>query len=237
MQVIHWFLPEQPGRLTGIHILKTGNGALFADKWPAPEAILAETAGSYVLLGNPEALAQEDLRLRIRGSVSAGDEFVPLLKANFPNLRIVEKAVYVLQKAPSLQVSNMDHVRICQLHCDDTHHLWGLSPSSSWITRTWSGPVGLADSSQAFGVFINDQLASVSCTYYVGQTYQDVAVTTERNFQGKGLCTACAAALCREILTKGFLPIWNTALDNPASIRVAEKLGFELVKKYPLYYC
>jgi predicted GNAT family acetyltransferase len=53
-------------------------------------------------------------------------------------------------------------------------------------------------------------------------------VITESTYRGRGLSAACSAALCVPIRRRGHQPTWTTAIDNVASQRVAEKLGFEV---------
>lgn len=233
--VMSWFQPEQPARLTGMHVLNTGNGVIFADRWPSPRVLLAETAGSYVLAGDPDGISLDDLQSHIRGSVAVRDEFAPRLLSAFPNARRVEKRVSCLTQVPD--APNALHRELRRLSSDDTCFLWGLRWHSSWICRSWGGPAGLAASGRAWGIFKEDRLACVACSYYVGCMYEDVAVTTEPEFRGRGFSTTCAAAVCRDVFSRARQPIWNAALDNPASTRIAEKLGFAYVRDYPLYYC
>ncbi|MGH2524013.1 MAG: GNAT family N-acetyltransferase, partial [Anaerolineales bacterium] len=47
--------------------------------------------------------------------------------------------------------------------------------------------------------------------------------------------TACAGELCNDILDRGRRPSWSTSPDNLASLRVAEKLGFQLQRRDCLY--
>ena len=62
-----------------------------------------------------------------------------------------------------------------------------------------------------------------------------LANESEREFRGRGLSTACASALCGDIIARGHTPSWSTSTDNVASIRVAEKLGFTLQRHDLLY--
>src|SRR5690349_18623482 len=81
-----WFVPERPGPLVGEHVLQTQNGACLVDRWPNPQAVLAECGGNYALVGDPRALAPDDLQEQIVGFVDASEDFEPLLQAAFPNL-------------------------------------------------------------------------------------------------------------------------------------------------------
>jgi len=66
----------------------------------------------------------------------------------------------------------------------------------------------------------------VAGTFFAGAQYEDIGVVTEPGFRRRGLNTACAAALCRDVRARGHTPSWSTSADNLASLRVAEKLGF-----------
>jgi hypothetical protein len=229
----NWFLPERPGPLIGSHVIHTGNGTCFVDRWPAPQAILAETAGNYALLGEAQALTPADLQSHIKGFVEAPEAFVPLLKAAFPDVSTWQRIVFAQQEAPSLAAASAYSVR--RLEPSDTHHLRDLTPGVAWISKTWGGPGGLAGSGFAWGAFVAGQLASVACTFYLGETYEEIGAVTESRFRGLGLSTACARALCRDIWTRGHRPSWTTSPDNAASIRVAQKLGFTVQRNDLLY--
>jgi GNAT superfamily N-acetyltransferase len=54
----------------------------------------------------------------------------------------------------------------------------------------------------------------------------------ERN---KGYASVVAYELIRKQKNKGMRPLWETREDNIPSLRVAEKLGFEKVERYPVY--
>jgi len=135
-----------------------------------------------------------------------------------------ERVILTLQ-TPA-RYSRPQGYRLRRLVSTDVHHLWGLTPASAWITKTWGGPAGMAASGYAWGVFAAERLVSVACTFFLGAEYEDLGVVTEPGFRGLGLSVACAGALCQEIQDRGHRPSWSTAPDNIASLRVAEKLGF-----------
>jgi RimJ/RimL family protein N-acetyltransferase len=220
----NWFLPERPGPLIGSHVIHTGNGVCFVDRWPAPQVVLVETAGNYTLLGQAQALIPVDIQPHIKGFVETSEAFVPLLKAAFPDVRAWPRVVFAQRDPAGLVTVNDDAVR--RLGPSDTHLLQSLDPESAWISKTWGGPGGLARSGFGWGAFVAGQLASVACTFFLGETYEEIGVVTEPRFRGLGLSTACARALCHDIRARGHQPSWTTSPDNSASIRVAEKLGF-----------
>ncbi|MGH3144489.1 MAG: GNAT family N-acetyltransferase, partial [Rubrobacter sp.] len=98
-----------------------------------------------------------------------------------------------------------------------------LSPAVSWVCKTWYG--GTA-SGYFWGAFAGDRLARVACTFFLGESHEEVGVATEPEFRGRGLGAACSGRLCEEILARGRIPSWTTSPENVASARLARKLGF-----------
>ena len=183
--------------------------------------------------GDPAAFRISDLQTRGQGYVEIPEIFLPLLKTAFPNAQPWERVIFE-QRTPA-NIRSADTHTVRKLTRDDAHRLWAITPANFWISKTWGGPAGLAASGFAWGAFLKEQLASVACTFYLGEMYEDLGVITEPEFRGSGLSVACAAALCAEIHARGRLPSWSTSVDNLASMRVAEKLGFTLQRRDLLY--
>ena len=216
---------ERAGPLVGAHVAGTGHGRAWADQWPNPRVALVESAGNYTLDGDPAALVPEDLRPLVRGFVDTPDEFIPGLRAAFPRLGVWSRVIYTLEDLPPA-VESPAGAELRPLTAADEAALAGLSETIAWISKTWDGPHGLAQSGRAWGAFVDGRLASVACTFFAGRHYEDLGVVCEPLFQGRGLTTACAAGLCRAILADRRYPTWTTSTDHRASIRVAQKLGF-----------
>ena len=228
-----WFRPERPGPLVGMHVVNTGHGTCVADRWPDPRALLVSTAGNHSLAGDPHALDPADLARHVTGFLDAPESFDPLLRAAFPDA-VVWDRVMLDRRVPACP-GPVPGVR--PLGPADTDHLAGLDPESTWISDTWGGPAGLAASGLAHGAFVDGRLASVACTFYVGERYEEIGVATEPDHRGRGLSAASAAALCADIRARARCPSWTTSPDNVASLRVAEKLGFVRHHEDRLHLC
>lgn len=228
-----FFHPEAPVYPVGLHVLNSGYGHLYADRWPGPRVVLAESAGNYTLTGDPRALTPEDLRPLVRGFVSASEIFAPLLGEAFPDLVLWQRVDLLLRGSPRFTTPQGAEVR--RLESADATRLMEVDDDLAWVGKTWGGMAGLAASGRACGAFVEGCLASLACTFFQGDRYEDIGVVTRPEFRRLGLSTACAGLLCREILARGCLPTWNTSPDNLASLRVAEKLGFEWLRADRLY--
>lgn len=63
----------------------------------------------------------------------------------------------------------------------------------------------------------------------ITESLWDVAVDTVEEHRRKGYAGLCVAHMVRHMQAQGKEPVWQAAEDNPASWRLAEKLGFEPV--------
>jgi ribosomal protein S18 acetylase RimI-like enzyme len=222
-----WFLPDRPGPLVGLHVIGTGNGSAWVDRWPDPRAVVVDTAGNQSLRGDPGPLTPAAVRGKVRGFVEAPERFVPLLRTAFTDLQEWRRVVFVLDGEPR-RAAPRGRGAVRRLQTADSDAVGALSDQNLWISKTWGGAAGLAASGTAWGAFADGRLVAVACPFFVGDRYEDIGVATEAGFRGQGWSTACAAGVCGDIRRRGGTPSWTTAPENRASIRVAEKLGFRL---------
>ena len=228
---------------------------------PAPRALIAECAGNVTLRGDPQAVETGALRELARGFVAAPPDWLPALESAFADITRWERVILELQHergwmpaggrpqvgpaatAPPRpdgvqQADNLlppDGVVVRRLSADDAASVAALSPHSIWVAKTWGGPAGIAASGYAWGAFAEGRLVSVACSFFVGRSHEDLAVATEPGFERCGLSTACAGALCEDVMARGRRVSWSTSPDNLASLRVAEKLGLTLLRRDWLY--
>jgi RimJ/RimL family protein N-acetyltransferase len=223
-----WFLPDRPGPLVGLHVLQTGLGAFLVDRWPEPRTVLVRAGFDYALAGDPSAISPSQLRAHIqRGAIDTASDFDPVVGAAFPDLVRWRRIIFGLPAGPLPEPPAVEE-QVRRLQPGDAQLISELDPDLHWIANPWGGPAGLAASDYAWGAFAEGQLVAVACSFHVGAHYEDIGVVTEAAYRGRGLSTACSAALCHDIERRGRRPSWSTSLDNPASQRVARKLGFRV---------
>ena len=61
----------------------------------------------------------------------------------------------------------------------------------------------------------------------------EIQIDTHPDHRGKGYATCVGAAFLLEMAARGMKPYWDAA--NPASFRLAEKLGFRFQRAYPAW--
>ena len=217
-EVARFFGPERPGPLLHAHVASTGVGRCAADRRPDPRTVLVELPGGNVALRGAPAPVPD-----LRGLVEAPPEWLPALRAIDPGVATWPRLVSVLPRSADVPAP-ADLVR--RLTAADAAVLARLHPSVAWISETWDGPAGLAASGHAWAAFADGRPTAVACSFYVGSRYEDVGVVTDPDHRGRGLSTACAAALVADIRRRGRQPSWTTSPDNLASRAVAARLGF-----------
>ena len=215
--VAGFFAPERPGPLVQLHIAHTGVGVCRVDRWPAPRTVMAETGGNVALRGVPREVDG------LAGFVEALPEWLPTLRAIDPGTAIWPRVIAVL---PPTAEPPPPVAAVRRLGAGDAPALAGLSPSIAWIGATWGGAAGLAASGWAWAAFDGDRPVSVACPFLVGRRFEDLGVATEPGARGRGLSTACAAAVVADVRSRGRTPTWTTSPDNRASLAVAARLGF-----------
>lgn len=70
------------------------------------------------------------------------------------------------------------------------------------------------------------EIVAVADTAALTDRFGEVGVETLEAHRGRGLATAAASLVCRELQRAGRTPRWSTGEHNLASRRVAQKLGF-----------
>ncbi len=228
-----WFRPEAPGPLIGPHVIHTGVGRAWVDGWPDVQAVVVETHYNFIMLGDPTALDPHALSKIVAGYVAAPASFLPLLEATFPTLAKWPRRIGWLPNAP-IQPPPVE-AELRRFWLDDADDLERLSAESFWVSQTWGGGRALAQSGYGWGAWVNGVLASIACTFYLGNDYEDIGIVTETPYRGTGLSSACTYELCLDIIARGRTPSWSTSPDNVGSWRVAQKVGFVQQRQDWLY--
>ena len=229
-QLRPWFAPERPGPLIFEHVVRTGHGRCRVDRWPHPQVVLAELPGNYALA---VTRASGGRRSRRRGRVrrrSAGVAARPAHPGS--GNRCVGPAG---RRAPGRcgRSTPGDHVRL--LTPADAPALAALGAEDAWIHETWGGVAGLLAAGVAYAGIVDGGPVSIAVPFFVGGEYEDIGVVTVRAHRRRGLSTASAAAVVRDIRARGHVPTWTTSPDNTGSRAVAARLGFTHVRDDVLY--
>jgi hypothetical protein len=87
----------------------------------------------------------------------------------------------------------------------------------------------------AFSVMYDDEPVSTAFATSIIDNVIDIGVDTVPRYRERGFGTAAANAMVEFCLENNCEPLWGTFSYNFAGMRVAEKLGFEIVEHLPCY--
>lgn len=92
----------------------------------------------------------------------------------------------------------------------------------------WSSPA--AYQAHGFGsvALVGDALVCWCTAEYVSERLCGIGIETVNTFQNKGIASATAAHFVNECLQRNLTPHWECDRQNVGSMRVAQKVGFEL---------
>jgi hypothetical protein len=91
----------------------------------------------------------------------------------------------------------------------------------------FGGPDGLLADGCAAAAVVEGRIAAVAQTYARTRAHADIGVHTAKACRRRGYATSAAALVIAQVQAVGETPVWSCGGDNHASMRVAEKLGFE----------
>ena len=98
--------------------------------------------------------------------------------------------------------------------------------TDDWLKEYFDGMV---KQGYCVGVYVDGIV--VSCTDapsmpYIADKVQEIGVNTLPDYRGKGLAAIVCEKAAENILLRGKVPQWSTTIDNIASQKLAERVGF-----------
>ncbi len=89
-----------------------------------------------------------------------------------------------------------------------------------------------------FGIVVrrDDTIACWCTAEYVSEGQCGIGIETVPTFQNRGLATLAATAFVAECAKRQVTAYWDSWQDNHASLRVAEKVGFEALYRYQVHF-
>jgi len=217
------------GLLFAPHLVRTGRGDWWVDRWPAPTAMVLFVGGNLAIAGDAQRIGREFLAGAVTELLREWDRvFIDVPDALHNALGPLQPWPLIAATAAAARgpIAPTSGAEVRRLAGTDLPALSGLDASLHWIGDTWGGLRALAESGRAWSAWVQGELAALSAPGFVGDTIEDVFVVTEPAFRGRGLSPACAGQVLREVAEAGHRASWTTWPANRASLRVAEKLGF-----------
>jgi GNAT superfamily N-acetyltransferase len=109
-------------------------------------------------------------------------------------------------------------------------------PLKTVIRETWDSVNAFVRKGIGVCLLLDDVIVCRCTSRHVAGNCHNISIATTEEHRGKGFATLTAQTFVDICLSHDLTPVWMADEDNAASIRVAEKLGFEKTGKYPDYY-
>jgi len=120
----------------------------------------------------------------------------------------------------------------------ETHGLVIPDHVTNWMKTNWGSISDFLKGGFGFCMLHGKKVASWSIADCVSGVACEIGIHTHPDYRRRGLATLTAAATVDYCLSSGFTSVgWHCDEHNLGSIGVAEKVGFELERKYTQYFC
>jgi RimJ/RimL family protein N-acetyltransferase len=95
----------------------------------------------------------------------------------------------------------------------------------------WPGPRELLAEGIAACAIVAGKIVATALTTACSGQYADIGVYTREAVWGQGYATAAASLVAQAVQESGRTPVWSAGAHNAASLRVAQKVGFQEVSR------
>ncbi len=95
----------------------------------------------------------------------------------------------------------------------------------------WNSPREMLVEGIIASAVMSGQIAATALTAACSDRYADIGVYTREDHRGRGYATAAASLVAQGVQAGMRIPVWGAGAHNQASLRLAEKLGFEEVSR------
>ena len=102
-------------------------------------------------------------------------------------------------------------------------------------SRFWSSIEDVEENGLGFCIMKDSEVVSICYAAAISDGLAEVDVVTDEAYRGQGLGSLVSLQFIRECLLRGITPTWDCFSYNTNSLRLAERLGFSELVRYPFY--
>jgi hypothetical protein len=99
----------------------------------------------------------------------------------------------------------------------------------------WDNAGQFVDKSVGFSLFYQNDLAATAYAAFIHGKQLEIGIETVDKYRGQGFAQHACSVLIDYCLKNNYEPVWSCRMENNASMKLAQKLGFEPVKYIPYY--
>ena len=218
-------------------------GAVYGDDPAAPRSAAAILGDFCFLAGEPlPELAEQALRGRDSCILIPRDSRWEAPIARTFGSRAAPITRYATRKDPAgfdrpyLQklASGLDKSYTIRIIDEDLYDLCKEETWSRDLAAQFPSWDAFRNLGLGFVVLQDGRLVSGAASYARYREGIEIEIDTHPDFRRRGLALACGARLILECLDRGLYPSWDA--HTPASLALAERLGYALSHPYPAFF-
>lgn len=99
----------------------------------------------------------------------------------------------------------------------------------------WDSAGDFMQKGKGFTLLHNGEIASTAYSAFVHENMLEIGIETVEKYRGFGFAELSCRKLIDFCLERELIPVWSCRLENTASYKLAQKLGFEPVLMIPFY--
>ncbi len=99
----------------------------------------------------------------------------------------------------------------------------------------WNNADDFIEKGLGFSLYYKNKLAAIAFSSFIHDNKFELGIETIEAYRGMGFAQQVCSAVIDYCLENNYEPIWACRLGNIGSYKLAQKLGFEPVKKIPFY--
>jgi RimJ/RimL family protein N-acetyltransferase len=235
--------------------------ALFDSQLPNSPALWAVLKGNHAgraLVDHPQAPSQSVLRTNAHLTYFNQETQQSFLNQAIAHLRRMGEVWLVWPHQTSLcppeveSAAIVERLEFCDPHPDTPSRLRSQLPSgfsmraidAQLLQRcTWREEMafyaGSVENFLSHGIGLcmlqGDQILVEAYASALGKTRAEIGAITHQAYRGRGYAPIACAYLVDACQQRGYQPYWSCDADHTASIRVAQKLGFQQSNTYRIF--
>lgn len=110
-----------------------------------------------------------------------------------------------------------------------------LTSGSVIPMRFWDSAEDFLRMGKGYTLLHRGKIASTAYSAYVHDNMLEIGIETVNEFRGMGYAEMVCSRLIDYCLERNLTPVWSCRFENTASLKLAQKLGFEVSGTFPFY--
>ncbi|WP_313893201.1 GNAT family N-acetyltransferase [Psychrobacillus sp.] len=107
--------------------------------------------------------------------------------------------------------------------------------NESYFNEYWGSVSKFLENGFGYCLLHSETVVSECTSIFCSPQYAEIDITTQEKYRGMGLGQKVAEIFMERCIEKRINPKWDCDINNVASIKMAERLGFENPIKYSIY--